>query len=45
VDRLQSTSTVLGLFVMLPYGKFVHGVYRIAALVIDAREGGASDSP
>jgi citrate/tricarballylate utilization protein len=30
--------TVLALFVTLPYGKFVHGVYRIAALVIDARE-------
>ena len=31
--------TVLALFVTLPYGKFVHGVYRIAALLIDAREG------
>jgi citrate/tricarballylate utilization protein len=33
--------TVLALFVTLPYGKFVHGVYRLAALVIDAREGDA----
>jgi len=30
--------------VTLPYGKFVHGVYRIAALLIDAQEGSASDS-
>ncbi len=34
---------VLTLFVSLPYGKFVHGLYRIAALVRDAveeRQGG-----
>ena len=30
---------VLALFVTLPYGKFVHGLYRAAALVRDAREG------
>jgi citrate/tricarballylate utilization protein len=24
---------VLALFLMLPYGKFVHGIYRFAALV------------
>jgi len=30
---------VLALFVTLPYGKFVHGIYRTAALVRDAREG------
>lgn len=29
---------VLALFVTLPYGKFVHGLYRTAALVRDARE-------
>jgi citrate/tricarballylate utilization protein len=29
---------VLGLFVTLPYGKFVHGLYRYAALVRYARE-------
>jgi citrate/tricarballylate utilization protein len=26
--------TVLALFVTLPYGKFVHGLYRAAALII-----------
>ena len=30
---------VLALFVTLPYGKFVHGLYRAAALVKAAREG------
>ena len=30
--------TVLGLFIMMPYGKFVHGVYRFAALVKFAME-------
>lgn len=30
---------VLALFVTLPYGKFVHGLYRAAALVRAAREG------
>jgi citrate/tricarballylate utilization protein len=29
---------VLALFLMLPYGKFVHGIYRAAALVQYARE-------
>ncbi len=29
---------VLTLFVTLPYGKFVHGLYRTAALIQDARE-------
>jgi citrate/tricarballylate utilization protein len=29
---------VLALFVSLPYGKFVHGFYRLAALVRDAAE-------
>lgn len=32
---------VLALFVTLPYGKFVHGVYRTAALVQHARESAA----
>ncbi|MCA1586414.1 MAG: tricarballylate utilization 4Fe-4S protein TcuB [Acidobacteria bacterium] len=30
--------SVLALFVTLPYGKFVHGLYRVAALVQYARE-------
>jgi len=29
---------VLALFVTLPYGKFVHGIYRAAALVKFRRE-------
>ena len=29
---------VLGFFIMLPYGKFVHVVYRYAALVRNAYE-------
>ena len=29
---------VLGLFVSMPYGKFVHGLYRFAALAQYARE-------
>lgn len=29
---------VLALFVTLPYGKFVHGLYRLAALLVDAQE-------
>jgi citrate/tricarballylate utilization protein len=29
--------TVLALFLTLPYGKFVHGLYRVAALVIAGR--------
>ena len=28
---------VLGLFLTMPYGKFVHGLYRTAALMIDAQ--------
>ena len=38
---------VLALFVSLPYGKFVHGIYRAAALVRCAMEehsGGESQS-
>src|SRR5207253_7548237 len=31
---------VLGLFLTLPYGKFVHGIYRWAALVRSALESG-----
>jgi len=33
---------VLGLFVTMPYGKFVHGVYRFAALARNAVEAGKS---
>jgi len=29
---------VLALFITLPYGKFVHGIYRAAALVKFRRE-------
>ena len=29
---------VLGLFLTLPYGKFVHGIYRTAALMVYAKE-------
>ena len=29
---------VAGLFVTLPYGKFVHAIYRVAALIRDERE-------
>ena len=29
---------VLGLFLTLPYGKFVHGIYRTAALILYAQE-------
>ena len=32
------TGVVLGLFITLPYGKFVHGIYRYAALVRNAIE-------
>jgi citrate/tricarballylate utilization protein len=28
----------MGLFLTLPYGKFVHGIYRFAALVRNANE-------
>jgi citrate/tricarballylate utilization protein len=40
--------TVLALFVTLPYGKFVHGLYRIAALTKYRREqdaGAATEPP
>jgi citrate/tricarballylate utilization protein len=36
---------VLALFVTLPYGKFVHGLYRAAALVKFARESRRNASP
>ncbi len=32
---------VFALFLSLPYGKFVHGLYRFAALALDAHEGRA----
>lgn len=35
---------VLALFVTLPYGKFVHGIYRAAALVKFRREGNHQDT-
>ena len=31
-------ATVLALFLTLPYGKFVHGIYRLAALLRYAPE-------
>jgi citrate/tricarballylate utilization protein len=31
-------SVVLALFVLMPYGKFVHGFHRLAALARSARE-------
>ena len=34
---------VLGLFITLPYGKFMHGIYRYAALVRNAGEQSRSD--
>jgi len=30
---------VLGLFLTLPYSKFVHGIYRTLALMVYAEEG------
>jgi citrate/tricarballylate utilization protein len=36
---------VLALFVTLPYGKMVHGVYRLLALVRHHRESGAPRDP
>ncbi|MGE0464023.1 MAG: tricarballylate utilization 4Fe-4S protein TcuB [Vicinamibacterales bacterium] len=41
---LVHLGVVLGLFVTLPYGKFVHGLYRLAALVKDAAERDADRS-
>ncbi len=35
---------VLGLFLTMPYGKFVHGIYRFAALVRSAQERRAADA-
>ena len=35
---------VLALFVTLPYGKFVHGVYRFAALILYRAESGSAHS-
>jgi citrate/tricarballylate utilization protein len=35
---LVHLGVVLALFVALPYGKFVHGLYRLLALVKDAAE-------
>ena len=32
-------ATVLALFVTMPYGKFVHGFYRVLALIRYHREG------
>ena len=37
--------SVLALFVSLPYGKFVHGLYRAAALCVYRRFAAASRSP
>lgn len=37
--------TVLALFVTLPYGKFVHGFYRLLALVRDAAESTQASGP
>jgi citrate/tricarballylate utilization protein len=31
---------VMGLFITMPYGKFVHGIYRLSALVKNAKEEG-----
>jgi len=37
--------SVLALFLLMPYGKFVHGAYRLAALVRHAREAGEMPTP
>jgi citrate/tricarballylate utilization protein len=36
---------VLALFLTLPHGRFVHGIYRLVALVMNAREARAEASP
>jgi citrate/tricarballylate utilization protein len=36
---------VLGLFLTLPYGKFVHGIYRFGALLLNASEEGRAGLP
>lgn len=36
---------VFALFVTMPYGKFVHGLYRLAALVRYAQERAAEAKP
>jgi hypothetical protein len=36
--RLRASTTDTGQFVTLPYGKFVHGIYRSAALLRYALE-------
>ena len=36
--RIVRLIGLLALFVLLPYGKFVHGVYRAAALIKYALE-------
>ena len=41
---LVHLGAVLALFVTLPYGKFVHGIYRASALVKFAREQAAGDA-
>jgi citrate/tricarballylate utilization protein len=42
---LVHLGAVLALFLTLPYGKFVHGMYRAAALVKAAREGALESRP
>jgi citrate/tricarballylate utilization protein len=39
---LVHLALVLTLFVTLPFGKFVHGLYRVAALIRYARESRAT---
>ena len=35
---LLHLTIVLGLFLTMPYGKFIHGIYRTLALVRNAAE-------
>ncbi|MEZ5419128.1 MAG: tricarballylate utilization 4Fe-4S protein TcuB [Vicinamibacterales bacterium] len=42
---LAHLGIVLALFLTLPYGKFVHGFYRLLALVQDAAEAGRERTP